>query len=113
MTDQDAVDPPDNMAGDDAFSFTTTGLALRIHDIQGAPHLSPLRRQVVTQRARRRDRLAPTASTCRTRTPDARRRTSEGIFVFTASRRGCRSATAVQVSGRSRSSAAGWRPRRT
>ena len=40
VTDVDEVDPPDNMAGDYTFSFSTTGLALRIHEIQGSAHLS-------------------------------------------------------------------------
>ena len=42
VTDQDADDPPNNLAGDFTFSFSTLGLAgLRIHDIQAAQHISP------------------------------------------------------------------------
>jgi hypothetical protein len=39
LTDVDEVDPPDNMAADYLFSFSTVGLALRIHDIQDRAHL--------------------------------------------------------------------------
>ena len=40
VSDQDADDPPNNMAANFSFSFSTLGLALRIHEIQGAHHLS-------------------------------------------------------------------------
>ncbi len=48
VTDQDADDPPDNMAADASFSFTTTDIpvcgdpATAIHDIQGNGLTSPL-----------------------------------------------------------------------
>ena len=48
MTDQDANDPPDNMAADYVFSFTSVELlacgdpATPIHDIQGSGTTSPL-----------------------------------------------------------------------
>ncbi len=42
VTDQDADDPPNEMLSDRSFSFTTTALTYRIHDIQGAGHTSPL-----------------------------------------------------------------------
>src|SRR6185503_17847912 len=41
VTDVDEVDPPNNMAADYTLTFSTTGLALRIHDIQATQHLSP------------------------------------------------------------------------
>ena len=41
VTDQDENDPPDAMVADRSFRFSTLGLELRIHDIQGAQHRSP------------------------------------------------------------------------
>src|SRR5207237_5609505 len=41
VTDQDTNDPPDNMAANYVFSFTTVAPPTAIHDIQGASHVSP------------------------------------------------------------------------
>ena len=49
VSDVDEVDPPDNMGADFTFSFSTTGLALRIHEIQGTAHLSPYDGDLVSQ----------------------------------------------------------------
>jgi predicted extracellular nuclease len=83
--DTDADDPPDT-GSDFTATFSTTGIAgLRIHDIQGAAHLSPYRDRFVT--------AVPGVVTA-TRfngffiedpNPDRDERTSEGIFVFTGS----------------------------
>ena len=48
VTDQDLLDPPDNMAANFTFSFTTLGPPTFIHDIQGASHISPMNGQLVT-----------------------------------------------------------------
>ena len=54
VTDQDNDDPPDEMAGDAVFSFTTVEQfecgqdATRIHDVQGNGAATPLAAQVVT-----------------------------------------------------------------
>src|SRR4029453_12155064 len=45
--DQDPNDPPDTMAADYVFSFTTEGVQVPIHDVQGAAHISPYNGQVV------------------------------------------------------------------
>jgi hypothetical protein len=58
---------------------------VRIADIQGAAHRSPLEGQAVRGVEGIVTALAATASTCRTRLPDANPATSEGIFVFTGS----------------------------
>ena len=42
VSDTDADDPPDTMAADRVFSFTTVPLATTIPQVQGAAHLSPL-----------------------------------------------------------------------
>jgi predicted extracellular nuclease len=97
VSDQDADDPPDAMAADYTFSFSTLGLALRIHDIQGAHHLSPYDGDfvagvpgVVTARASNGFWFQDTQ-------PDGDERTSEGVFVFTGSRPAV--GQAVEVNG--------------
>ena len=87
VSDQDADDPPDTMAGDHAFSFTTAPLPATIAEIQGAAHISPLVGRavtgvegIVTARRTAGGRgvwiQTPDASV------DADPRTSEGVFVF-------------------------------
>lgn len=83
VSDVDVVDPPDNMAANYVFSFSTTGLALRIHDIQGAQHRSPYEGALVSQ-------VPGVVTAVRTNgfyfqdpLPDSSVATSEGIFVFT------------------------------
>jgi uncharacterized protein len=83
VRDADADDPPDAMAADAAIDFTTVGLALRIHEIQGDRHLSPYDGEVVTG--------VPGVVTARRSNgfylqdpqPDDDAETSEGILVFT------------------------------
>jgi predicted extracellular nuclease len=50
VSDTDAIDPPDNMAGDRTFSFTTAGSARTtlIHEVQGAADVSPKVGETVT-----------------------------------------------------------------
>lgn len=102
VSDADSDDPPDNMAGDYSLNFSTTGLQLRIHDIQAARHLSPYDGAIVSRVpgvviARRTNGFYMQDAQ-----PDGDSRTSEGIFVFTG---GAPAATilvgsAVLVSGR-------------
>ena len=88
VTDQDAIDPPDNMVLDRTFTFTT-GAPLEppvaIHDIQGAAHTSPRAGEalsnvngIVTAKRSNGFYMQDPA-------PDAEDATSEGIFVFTSS----------------------------
>ena len=81
VSDQDAFDPPDNMAADHIFSFTTETAAIGIHDVQGASHLSPYNGQavavdgvVIAERGSNVWLQDPA--------PDADSATSEGILVF-------------------------------
>jgi hypothetical protein len=88
VSDADSDDPPDTMASDFSFSFTTVGIeGLRIHDIQGAQHRSPYEGQVVS----RVPGVVTAASTngiwVQDPQPDNDVRTSEGIFLFRPSAR--------------------------
>ena len=88
VTDQDTLDPPDNMSSNYVFTFTIEDVpppATPIHDIQGAAHLSPLSGQtpgnvpgIVTAKRSNGFYLQDPS-------PDADAATSEGIFVFTNS----------------------------
>jgi predicted extracellular nuclease len=97
VTDVDTADPPDAMAADFTFSFSTTP-PIRIHDIQGSAHISPLNLQnvvgiegIVTARSANGFWMQDPA-------PDASDATSEGIFVFTT--RSVAVGDSVLVSGR-------------
>ena len=96
VTDQDTVDPPNNMLANSAFSFTTEATPpppTFIHDIQGAAHISPLVGQtfgnvpgiVTAKRSNGFNLQDPN--------PDTDPATSEGIFVFTGSAPGFISAS--------------------
>jgi hypothetical protein len=47
VTDQDLIDPPDNMTVNFTAGFTTFITPIPIHDIQGASHFSPKNGQTV------------------------------------------------------------------
>jgi uncharacterized protein len=100
VTDVDDVDPPNNMADDYTFTFSTTGLALRIHDIQGAAHISPHDGDFVSQVPGIVTVLAPNGFWIQDPAPDTDVRTSEGIFVFTSSAPTVAIGGDVRVSGR-------------
>src|SRR6266550_6805709 len=87
VTDQDTLDPPNNMSANFVFSFTTEAPPpppTFIHDIQGAAHISPLNGQtlgnvpgiVTAKRTNGFNLQDPNA--------DSDPATSEGIFVFTS-----------------------------
>ncbi len=100
VTDVDDVDPPDNMAADHSFSFSTVGLALRIHDIQDHAHISPYDGDLVSQVPGVVTAVSSTGFWFQDPQPDMDIRTSEGIFVFTGSRPTLTVGTDVRVSGR-------------
>ncbi len=97
VTDQDATDPPDNMAANFVFDFTTGGPTLPINAIQGSGNTSPRNGAVgatttgivTLLRTSSNAGLGSTASGFFLQTPDASAdadpNTSEGIFVFTSS----------------------------
>jgi uncharacterized protein len=82
VSDVDADDPPDTMAGNVSWSFTTLGPPGRIREIQGAAHRSPLEDRAVSS--------VPGIVTAKVSngfffedpSPDANPATSEGLFVF-------------------------------
>lgn len=73
---------------------------IRISDIQGAAHRSPLAGQTVTDVPGIVTAVASNGFYLQDPTPDADDRTSEGIFVFTSSRPTVAVGDSVQVSGR-------------
>jgi predicted extracellular nuclease len=100
VSDVDEVDPPDNMAADYTFSFSTTGLALRIHEIQGAAHLSAFDGDLVSEVPGVVTAVGSNGFWYQDPLPDGDVATSEGIFVFTGSSPGVAVGDAVTVSGR-------------
>jgi predicted extracellular nuclease len=82
ISDVDLDDPPDTMAADFTFSFTTAGLAARIRDIQGAAHISPLNDRRVSGVPGIVTVKRSTSFYFQDPTPDADEATSEGLLVF-------------------------------
>jgi predicted extracellular nuclease len=82
VTDLDTEDPPDTMAADFSFSFTTP---VEISDVQGASHLSPLAGRLVSGLAGVVTATLGNGFYLQDGTPDANDATSEAIFVFTSS----------------------------
>jgi uncharacterized protein len=81
VSDQDALDPPDQMVADHTFSFTTETAPIGIHEVQGASHMSPYNGQAVAVDG---VVIAERGSNVwlQDRAPDADPATSEGILVF-------------------------------
>ena len=81
VSDQDALDPPDNMSADHTFSFGTEALSLQIGEVQGASHTSPYSGRAVDVEG---VVIAERGSNVwlQDPTPDADTATSEGILVF-------------------------------
>jgi uncharacterized protein len=100
VSDVDEVDPPDTMAADHTFGFSTTGLALRIHEIQGSAHLSAYDGDLVSQVPGVVTAVGSNGFWYQDPQPDSSVGTSEGIFVFTGSPPGVAVGSSVTVSGR-------------
>jgi predicted extracellular nuclease len=81
VSDQDALDPPDNMSADHTFSFSTEALSLQVGEVQGASHTSPYSGRAVDVEG---VVIAERGSNVwlQDPTPDADTATSEGILVF-------------------------------
>jgi hypothetical protein len=99
VTDQDTDDPPDAMAGDHAWTFTTEIPPTPIHDLQGSGHISPFAGQqktttgIVTV-------ILGNGFFLQDPVGDDDQATSDGIFVFTtASARSVTPGDALRVSG--------------
>jgi uncharacterized protein len=81
VTDIDADDPPDQMAGTPSFSFTTSLPVMQIGQVQGAGHFSPFAGQLVKVEG---VVIAERGSNTwiQDPTPDADPATSEALLVF-------------------------------
>jgi len=83
VSDTDSDDPPDTMASDFSFSFSTVGVeGLRIHDIQGAQHRSPYEGQVVSGVPGVVTAASTNGIWVQDTQPDNDVRTSEGVLLF-------------------------------
>jgi uncharacterized protein len=80
--DTDGDDPPDTLARDAFVDFSTTGLALAIHEIQGAAHRSPYADRWIAGVEGVVTGVSASGFWMQDQSPDADVRTSEGIFVF-------------------------------
>ena len=99
VADADENDPPDTMAADYTWSFTTVAPTLRIHEIQGAAHLSPYAGQRTSNVPGVVTAVRSNGFWMQDPSPDANDATSEAIFVFTSSRPTVLAGNAVTVSG--------------
>jgi predicted extracellular nuclease len=101
VSDTDADDPPDAMAADFSWSFSTVAPPTRIHDIQGAAHRSPLEGETVSGVAGIVTAKASNGFYFQDPDPDADPATSEAIFVFgTSASAAVTVGDSVRVSGR-------------
>ena len=82
VNDLDTVDPPDTMATDFGFSFTTVGIAARIYQIQGAAHISPLNGLLVSGVPGIVTAVRPNSFTMQDASGDGSNATSDAILVF-------------------------------
>src|ERR671922_17222 len=85
VNDLDMSDPPDNMAANYVFSFSTVAPPVAIHEIQGASHISPKAGQNVANVNGIVTAKRSNGFYMQDPNPDADPATSEGIFVFTSS----------------------------
>ncbi len=99
VTDQDTIDPPDEMTANYVFSFTTLGPPTFIHDIQGASHISPMNHDLVTNVNGIVTAETSNGFYMEDPNPDSSDATSEGIFVFTGSTPAVNVGDAVRVNG--------------
>ena len=100
VSDQDGDDPPDTMAGNHQWSFTTVAPPLAIHEIQGAAHISPHAGEIVSTVPATVTAKSSNGFWMQDSTPDADDATSEGIFVFTSSAPTVSVGDSVRVAGR-------------
>jgi predicted extracellular nuclease len=100
VSDADLLDPPDTMASDYSFSFTTEAPPVEIHDIQGAAHISPLAGMTVSGVAGIVTAKLGNGFYMQDPTPDANDATSEAILVFTSAAPMVNVGDDVRVTGR-------------
>jgi predicted extracellular nuclease len=85
VADQDPDDPPDQLAANFVFTFTTLSPPPKIREIQGAAHISPKNGQAVGGVAGLVTAKGANGFWMQDPAPDTNDATSEGIFVFTSS----------------------------
>jgi predicted extracellular nuclease len=95
----DAGDPSLTVGSDVVVAFSTQGLPARIHDVQGAGHISPLVNQRVSGVTGIVTGLRSNGFYFQDPNPDPDLATSEGVFVFTSSTPGVVVGDALSVSG--------------
>jgi len=101
VADTDGDDPPDNMAADYTFSFSTDAASRRIYEIQGAAHISPFVGQLVSGVPGVITAVRPNSLYIQDSTGDGNNATSDAILVFrTGIGAGFAPGQAVLVSGR-------------
>jgi predicted extracellular nuclease len=84
VSDQDSDDPPDQMATNFVFTFTTLSPPVKIREIQGGAHIFPRNGQVLGGVTGIVTGKASNGFWMQDPAPDANAATSEGIFVFTS-----------------------------
>jgi predicted extracellular nuclease len=82
VSDADTDDPPDAMAADHVFTFTTVPLTARIFEIQGAAHISPLDARIVSGVPGVVTAVRPNSFTMQDAVGDGNAATSDAILVF-------------------------------
>ncbi|HEY1365679.1 MAG TPA: lamin tail domain-containing protein [Gaiellaceae bacterium] len=82
VSDVDTNDPPDHPTADSSFTFSTEGPPVRIHEIQGAGHVSPLANRTVSRVPGIVTQKVSNGFFLQDPDPDSDPNTSEGIFVF-------------------------------
>ena len=97
VSDHDGIDPPDAMTSDFTFTFVTE---VRIHDIQGAAHRSPIEGRTVANVPGVVTAVRSNGFWFQDPSPDGSTATSEGLFVFTSSSPTVSMGHAVLVGGR-------------
>ena len=100
VSDADSVDPPDTMAADHVFTFTTIGVFATIPQIQGAGHVSQFAGQVVSGVAGVVTAVRPNSFTMQDAVGDGDVATSDAILVFGVGGSAVTVGQAVSVSGR-------------
>jgi predicted extracellular nuclease len=100
VADGDSDDPPDNMAADHTFSFSTAGIPATIMQIQGAGHVSPLAGQRVSGVPGIVTAIRPTSFYMQDAAGDGDLATSDGILVFGVSTSSLTVGGAVRVNAR-------------
>jgi predicted extracellular nuclease len=99
VTDQDATDPPDTMAADHVFSFSTETPPSRIHEIQGASQVSATNGLFVHDVPGIVVARSASGFWFQDPSPDADDETSEGLFVFTGGPPAAAVGDSVSVAG--------------